>query len=374
DFIAHEAAAGLCLMVTAAFALLFANLPFLQDFYAQVTTPSIMLVVNDGLMTLFFLLVGLELKREIVAGELSSRQRLLQPLFAAIGGMVVPSLIFAGFNWHDPSYLRGWAIPAATDIAFALGILSLFGKRIPKEIKILLTAIAILDDLGAILVIAFFYTDHLNPDFIPPVIASLAALWLLNKRNAQNLIWYLIVGFAVWISFLRIGIHPTLAGVILAFAVPMRNQKGASSHMAPLYRLEHHLHPYVGFLVLPVFAFVNAGLSLHGLNGSMLGHSLTLGVLFGLLLGKPLGIMGGLLLGHMTGVAPKDVQASWGGYLVMACLCGIGFTMALFVGDLAFDDVVVRDLVKLGILLGSLGAVLAAVIGARNIRPGKIKY
>jgi NhaA family Na+:H+ antiporter len=361
QFIAHESASGILLIGTAILALLCANINFTQSIYATATQPGVILFVNDVLMALFFLVVGTELKREIIAGALSSRARLIQPLCAAAGGMIVPSLIFLLINYNAPDYWRGWAIPAATDIAFALGLLSLLGTRIPKHIKVALMAVAILDDLGAIIIIALFYTAQLHLIYIALACVGAGFLYALNKNNVMKVVPYILAGVIVWIGFFKGGVHPTLAGVLTALALPMRNQHGELQADAPLYRVEHNVHPYVAFFILPIFAFVNAGLSLSGLQLGMFTQSLTAGVMIGLLVGKPLGIMAGLGLAHVTHLARKSPHESWVAYIVMALLCGIGFTMALFIGGLAFADEMSLDKVKLGIIAGSFLAACAGM-------------
>lgn len=368
-FIAHEAAGGILLMGVAVLAILCANVPVMHDMYEMVTQHHIQLFVNDGLMSLFFLLVGTELKREMVSGVLADRTRLVQPICAALGGMVVPCLIFLLINQNAPDYWRGWAIPAATDIAFALGVLSLLGSRIPLHIKVALAAIAILDDLGAIMVIALFYTEQLHMVYMGMAMIGIAGLYLLN-RQSMMVVWpYLVAGAVIWFGFFKGGVHPTLAGVLTAMALPIRDRKGEIQGDSILYRVEHGLHPYVVFLIMPIFAFVNAGVSLWGMHPHLLIQSLPLGIMLGLCVGKPLGIMGGLALAHKTGWARKAANDSWMGYLVMACLCGIGFTMALFIGGLAFTDHEIIAHVKLGILTGSALAGLAGVVLALTFMP-----
>jgi NhaA family Na+:H+ antiporter len=368
-FLAHESASGLILMMVAALALICANTALTQGFYSFVTQHHIQLFVNDGLMALFFLLVGAELKREMVAGVLSNRARFIQPCCAAIGGMLVPSLIFLFINRDMPDYWRGWAIPAATDIAFALGVLSLLGSRIPKQIKVALAAIAILDDLGAIIIIALFYTVQLHLGYMLLAVAGVAGLYMLHRFYVSQIGPYLLAGMVIWIGFFLGGVHPTLAGVLTAIALPIKNRDGELQADAALYRVEHGLHPYVAFLIVPIFAFVNAGVSLQGMNLGSILHSLPLGIALGLLVGKPLGIMGGLYVAHATGLARKTVEESWSAYVVMAFLCGIGFTMALFIGGLAFSDAAIIAKVKLGILTGSALAGVTGVVLALCVLP-----
>lgn len=355
-------------------ALLCANTSFTQDFYHAVTQGNLLLFVNDGLMALFFLLVGAELKREMVAGVLSNRARFIQPCCAAIGGMMIPSVIFLLMNYDTPQTWRGWAIPAATDIAFALGVLSLLGSRIPKQIKIALAAIAILDDLGAIIIIALFYTAQLHMGYMLLAAAGVAGLYMLNRHIVMRVWPYMLVGLVIWIGFFKGGVHPTLAGVLTALALPVRNGSGELQADAALYRVEHGLHPYVAFLIVPFFAFMNAGVSMQGLHVSSVLQSVPLGIALGLCLGKPLGILGGLAIAHITGLARKASDESWIAYGVMACLCGIGFTMALFIGGLAFADPALMEQVKLGVLAGSaVAGVLGAVLAISLLQPERNK-
>lgn len=362
DFVQHEAAGGVILMGVAVLALVCANITLTQEFYQTLTQPMVKLIINDVLMSVFFLLVGLELKRECLIGELSGRQRLLQPLFAAIGGMIVPVAMYLICTKADPLYRAGWAIAAATDIAFALGVVTLLGrKRMPKHIVILLTALAILDDIGAIAVIAVFYSQGLVWSWLLLAFMALVVLWVLNRRTVHRLTPYLICGCVVWLGFFKGGLHPTLAGVATAMFVPLRDHSGRVDSHSSLYRLENSLHNVVAYAVLPLFAFVNAGLSLHGLSIVDIGRPVTLGVLLGLCVGKPLGILGGLWIGRLTGVLkPVTRSVDSRALAAMACLCGIGFTMSLFINDLAFVDDGLQNQAKLGVLLASL---LATVCG-----------
>jgi NhaA family Na+:H+ antiporter len=369
NFVTHQAFGGVALMAAAGVALGVANSP-LSDAYDTLLNRTVglsvvvdgvsiglnkplVLWVNDALMALFFLLVGLEIKREWVTGALSTRAKVLQPLFAAVGGMVVPALLFMLVNFHHPINWNGWAIPTATDIAFALGVLMLAGRHVPATIKILLTAIAILDDLGAILIIAFFYSGDMAWGYMALGAVGVAGLALLNRARVNRIAPYILCGLVVWVGLLKSGVHPTLAGVITAFFIPLR-MKHKTGIKAPLIRLEHGLHPWVVFGVLPLFALANAGLSFDGLSWADMAAPLPVGIMLGLLVGKPVGIMAGLWLGHVTGAAPRPAHTGWGAYAGMAFLCGIGFTMALFIGELAFADLAFRDHVKLGVLSASL--------------------
>jgi len=312
----------------------------------------LLLWVNDGLMAVFFFLVGMEIKREILVGELSSARKLALPLLAAAGGMFVPALIYAGINAHDSVAIRGWAIPAATDIAFALGVLSLLGARVPASAKVFLTAIAIIDDLGAILIIAFFYTASLSLPMLGGAAICIAVLAGLNACGVRIASPYLLVGTVLWFCVLKSGVHPTLAGVATAMAIPR----------TLLDRLEHALKPSVDFAILPVFAFCNAGLSLAGISLASLAHPITLGVAAGLVAGKAVGIFSASLLAVRLGWAELPALVSSAHLFGVAALCGIGFTMSLFIGTLAFGDAgEYPNLVKLGVLSGS---VLAAILGS----------
>lgn len=354
----NPASGGLLLMLVAALALLLANSPAAPAYFgaldAYLGPLSALHWINDGLMAVFFLLVGLEIKREVLEGQLSTWPGRVLPGLAAAGGMAAPALIFAALNWGDPTTMRGWAIPAATDIAFALGVLALLGSRVPVSLKVFLTALAIIDDLGAVLIIAVFYTDGLSLPDLGGAVMVLAALWGLNRAGMLRLWPYLLLGALLWVLVLRSGVHATLAGVALAFAIPLRGgEPGAAD--TPLHRLEHALHPWVMFGVVPVFGFANAGVSFAGLTAAALVGQLTLGVAAGLVLGKLLGVFGVAALAIRLGVAPMPTGAGWGQLLGVSLLCGIGFTMSLFIGALAFAaSPALQDEVKVGILAGSL--------------------
>lgn len=358
-FIHHEAFGGLLLMATAVIALILANSPVSALYRAVLQSPPVVFAINDGLMAIFFLLVGLEIKRELVRGELATRAKALQPVFAAIGGMIVPALIYLGINRHHPGLMGGWAVPTATDIAFALGVLGLLGSRIPVAVKVLLTAIAILDDLGAILVIAFFYSDSLQWIYACIPLTAFLGLLALNKMNDRHVTAYLLCGAVLWVGFLKLGIHPTLAGVVTGLMIPLKVTH-KRKHLTPAGNLEHVLHPWVMVGVMPLFALANAGLSFNGIAFASVTQPLPLGIIAGLLIGKPLGIMLGLFTGHITGIARKATAVTWAQYAGIGFLCGIGFTMALFIGGLAFADPVLTKEVTLGVLSASL---LSAAIG-----------
>ena len=372
-----EAAGGIVLVIAAAVALLIANTPIFP-FYDYVLNgikfhfgfissengfnlqleKSILLWINDGLMALFFFLVGLEIKRELVEGELSTRDRALLPALAAIGGMVVPALIFWAINKDHSSHLSGWAIPSATDIAFALGVLALLGSKVPVSLKILLTAIAVIDDLGAIIVIALFYGHGLHPVPLYFAAAALAGLFMLNHRNVCSIPAYVILGVILWVSVLESGVHATLAGVVAAIFVPTRDRR--DPEYSPLKTLEHSLHPWIVFGVLPLFAFANAGVPFSGMGFHSLIDPVTLGIILGLFFGKQLGIFSVLFIAIKLGLSAKPAGASWVQLYGVSILCGIGFTMSLFIGGLAYNDVEMQAAVRLGVLLGS---VLSAGVG-----------
>jgi len=366
NFLDNEASGGLLLMGVAVLAILTANSPLGPAYFGALHTYigplSLHHWINDALMALFFLMVGLEIKREMTDGQLSTWPRRILPGVAAIGGMAVPALIYVAFNWENAAALRGWAIPSATDIAFALGVLSLLGPRVPASLKVFLAALAIIDDLGAVVVIALFYTADLSVPDLAGAALVVGLLITLNLRKVGNLTPYLLLGAVLWVLVLRSGVHATLAGVILALTVPIRltpstpEAKGSDS---PLHRLENALHKPVAFLIVPIFGFANAGVSFAGVTPAVLSEPLTLGVAAGLVLGKLIGVFGAVVLMVRTGLADLPAAASWPQVLGVSLLCGIGFTMSLFIGLLAFDDPAVQDHVKIGILAGSIVAGLA---------------
>jgi NhaA family Na+:H+ antiporter len=318
--------------------------------------------INDALMAVFFLLVGLEIKREVLDGQLATWPRRILPGVAAAGGMAVPALIFVAFNWKDPATLRGWAIPTATDIAFALGVLALLGSRIPTSLKVFLTALAIIDDLGAVAIIAIFYTGDLSPLYLGLAAATVAFLAVVNRARVTQLWPYLLLGACLWFFVLRSGVHATIAGVLLAFTIPLRPTPGQPDDIphSPLHRLEHALHNWVTFLIVPIFGFANAGVSFAGLTLHALTDQLTLGVALGLVFGKLVGVFGSAYLTIRLGFADVPMGAGKLQLLGVSLLCGIGFTMSLFIGMLAFaNDPALQAEVKIGILAGSLLAGLA---------------
>ncbi len=372
DFFKLESAGGIILMVTAVLALLLANSP-LQSYYnllldtpvniqvgSLVIAKPLLLWINDGLMAVFFFVIGLELKRELVEGELSDKRSIILPGVGAIGGMLVPALIYVYFNYRDPVAMKGWAIPAATDIAFALGILSLMGSRAPTSVKLLLTSIAIFDDLGAILIIAFFYTAKISLAALLLVACCIPVLFFLNKRGVESKSIFLLIGIIMWVAMLKSGIHATLTGVIVAMFVPMRSKNKPDN--SPLKDLEHDLHPIVAYIVLPIFAFANAGISLKNIGLEQILHPVPIGIALGLFLGKQLGIFGMCWLFIKLKLTRLPAGLTWSSLYGTAVLCGVGFTMSLFIGSLAFEETGINLFFdeRLGIILGSL---LSGLVG-----------
>jgi NhaA family Na+:H+ antiporter len=371
-FAESEASGGLVLMASAALGMAVANSALATDYaellHAKVAGLDVLHWINDGLMALFFLLVGLEIKREILAGELDSWKRRALPFIAALGGMIAPALIFFAINWQTPETWRGWAIPTATDIAFALGVLSLFGSRIPNSLKVFLTSLAIMDDLGAILIIAIFYASDLSVSALGLAALLTVILFGLNRLGVVRLVPYLLLGVALWACMLFSGIHATLAGVVVAMAIPLGTPGAEDGEGSPVCRLEDLLGPWVAFLVLPVFGFANAGVSLAGLGLDLLLAPLSLGIVLGLFLGKQAGIMVSILLASRAGIVHLPADASWREVYGVAILCGIGFTMSLFIGLLAFADAEREAMIKIAVLAGSL---LSAFVGAAVLLPRK---
>ncbi|TIR34508.1 MAG: Na+/H+ antiporter NhaA [Mesorhizobium sp.] len=368
EFLASEAAGGIVLMAAAALALIVANSPLAEAYFdalhAYLGPLSVSHWINDGLMAVFFLLVGLEIKREMLDGQLSTWPRRALPGIAAAGGMLVPALVYVAINRDNPAALSGWAIPTATDIAFALGVLSLLGSRVPGSLKVFLTALAIIDDLGAVIIIAVFYTSGLSLAYLGAAFAVIALLIVLNRMGVLTLLPYLLLGVVLWVLVLKSGVHATLAGVALALTIPLKVSPGISqdSDHSPLHRLEHGLHRIVPFIVIPIFGFANAGVPLAGLSAATLIEPLTLGVAAGLVAGKLVGVFGSSALAIRLGFADLPVNAGWLHMIGISLLCGIGFTMSLFIGLLAFaSNVELQDAVKVGILAGSF---IAAILGA----------
>lgn len=376
EFIHSQSSGGVVLAFAALLALIISNSPW-SDWYTQllqirgevriggdwlVLSKPLLVWVNDLWMAVFFFLVGLEIKRELMEGELASPSQAMLPAGAAVGGMVAPALIYSAINWSDAIALRGWAIPAATDIAFALGILVLLGKRVPVSLKVFLTAVAIMDDLGAIVIIAFFYTANLSVPMLLAAGAGIAVLFAFNRMRVMNLGLYVLVGLVVWLFVLKSGVHATLAGVATALAIPLSNHaKAGQKKLSPLKTAEHALHPWVAFLVLPVFAFANAGVSLQGVDASTLLQTVPLGITAGLLVGKAVGVFGAAWLMIRFSGAKLPDQANWTQFFGVCLLCGVGFTMSLFIGGLAFQGqgASLETQLKIGVLLGSLMSGLA---------------
>ncbi|MBA5761560.1 Na+/H+ antiporter NhaA [Vibrio sp. 404] len=363
DFFKLESAGGVLLVIAAAIAMTIANSPlneFYQEFlHTYVFGMSISHWINDGLMAVFFLLIGLEVKRELLEGALKSRETAIFPAIAAVGGMLAPALVYLAFNFNDPAAIQGWAIPAATDIAFALGIMALLGSRVPISLKVFLLALAIIDDLGVVVIIALFYSGDLSTTALAIGFAMTAALFLLNSRKVTKLLPYMIVGAILWVAVLKSGVHATLAGVVIGFAIPLKGKKGEKS---PLKHMEHALHPYVAFGILPLFAFANAGISLQGVSMDGLTSMLPLGIAMGLLVGKPLGIFSFSWLAVKAGIAKLPEGISMKHIFAVSVLCGIGFTMSIFISSLAFGPTNAEfdTYARLGILMGST---TAAILG-----------
>ena len=373
QFLKLESASGILLVAAGAFAMLAANTPLSGWYESLLQVPfkiqlgdfvldkPILVWINDLLMAIFFLLIGLEIKREVVMGELSERDKVALPAVAAVGGMAVPAAIYAAVNWGDPVGMRGWAIPSATDIAFALGVLSLFGPRVPLGLKVFLMTLAVLDDLMAIIVIAVFYTTDLSVTAFALAGAAVALLLVLNRFGVMSIAAYILVGTALWLFVLKSGVHATLAGVVTAMFIPARNP--ADPEHPPLTHLEHALHPWVAYGILPIFAFANAGVSLEGLQFADLLQPIPLGIVLGLFVGKQLGVFAFAWLAVKSGLTRLPSGVTFPQVYAASIICGIGFTMSLFIGMLAFDNVGDAQSVttnRLGILVGSL---LSAVVG-----------
>lgn len=370
-FLRQEYAGGVMLVAAAILAMAaensalkpiyghFLDIPVEVRVGALSIAKPLLLWINDGLMALFFFVIGLELKREVMAGELSEPSKVILPVIAAVGGMALPAAIYSWINWGDAAAMQGWAIPSATDIAFAVGVLSLLGKRVPNSLKLFLLTLAIADDFGAIVIIALFYTQGLSLLSLGVASAALIVLFILNRRGCMQLAPYLLVGLILWVSVLKSGVHATLAGVLLAMFIPMQSQEGERS---PLEQLEMDLHPVVAFAILPLFAFANSGISFDGFSLSTLLQPVPLGIALGLFLGNQVGVFSFSWLAVRTGLARLPEGVTWLQMYGVAVLCGIGFTMSLFIGSLAFEQgttgYIVHD--RLGIIAGS---VASAIIG-----------
>ncbi|MBQ4772640.1 Na+/H+ antiporter NhaA [Pectobacterium versatile] len=380
-FIRLDAAAGVMLMMATVLAIAFANwsvtaagyqqflmMPVEMRFGALEINKNLLLWINDGLMAIFFLLIGLEVKRELVEGTLASRQQAMLPLAAAVGGMIFPALLFLLFNANDEVTRAGWAIPAATDIAFAIGVLTLLGKRVPAGLKVFLLALAIIDDLGAILIIALFYTQQIFWSALGGAVLAIATLAYMNRQQVGKTSAYLLVGIVLWVCILKCGVHATLAGVIVGFFIPLRTSNGESS---PATTLEHGLQTWVAFLIIPLFAFANAGIVLQGIVLEKLFSPLSLGIAAGLLIGKPLGITLFSWLTIRLGYARLPAGVCFRQIVAVSVLCGIGFTMSIFITLLAFSggDAELITYAKLGILLASGLAALLGYLALRGVLP-----
>ncbi|XPV76593.1 MAG: Na+/H+ antiporter NhaA [Desulfovibrio sp.] len=370
DFLQLESSSGILIILAALLAMGVENSPFSEVYHTALNTigevrigdyslsKPVLLWINDGLMAMFFFLIGMEIKREVVDGELADPQQIILPAIAAVGGMAVPAVVYYLINSNDPVALNGWAIPAATDIAFALGVLSLLGNRVPMSLKIFLMTLAIIDDLGAIIVIALFYSSGLSMLSLVTAAVLILLLYIMNRKGVDRVGPYLLIGTLLWIAVLKSGVHATLAGVVLAQFIPMKDREGGS----PLKRLEHDLHPAVAFIILPVFAFANTGVPLAGFTMAALTAPIPLGILAGLTIGKQIGVFGFAVIALKCGVGRLPKGMNWSALYGVSALCGIGFTMSLFVSSLAFEQVTVQAGVdeRIGILVGS---VLSAIIG-----------
>ncbi|MDR5617283.1 Na+/H+ antiporter NhaA [Arsenophonus sp.] len=380
QFLKLEAASGVLLIIAAILALIMANTP-LQGIYQQFLNIPIavkisvldidkpfLLWINDGLMAIFFLVVGLEVKRELIEGSLAGRDKAIFPAVAAVGGMLLPALVYLFFNSNDEIARQGWAIPAATDIAFALGIMALLGKRVPTELKVFLLALAIIDDLGVIIIIALFYTKSVSIMALGLAMLSLLVLIWMNWRKVENTSAYLVVGVILWVCILKSGIHATLAGVIVGFLIPLKGGQNNS----PSEQLEHLLHPWVAYLILPLFAFANAGIQLDGVTLTNLASALPIGVALGLLIGKPTGIFLFSWLALKLGVAKLPAKINLKQIFAVSVLCGIGFTMSIFIASLAFEGLDnFSTYARLGILIGSTLAAILGLLLLNSVLPKK---
>lgn len=377
-FLKLESSSGIMLMIAAGMALILANSP-LNTFYAFLTdipleirfgsleiAKPLLLWINDGFMAVFFFLIGLELKRELIEGELSNRKNIVLPGVGAIGGMLVPALVYTFFNWGDAVAMKGWAIPAATDIAFALGILSLLGSRVSAGIKVFLTSLAIFDDIGAILIIALFYTSDISLAPLGIVAGCIVVLALINQRNIEAKSIYVMIGIVMWTAMLKSGVHATLTGVLLAMFIPMKSKNAQNN--SPLKSLEHDLHFAVAYIILPIFAFANSGLRIIDLDANEIFHPVPLGIMLALFLGNQLGVFGFCWLAIKAKATSLPKGMSWSSLYGTAVLCGIGFTMSLFIGTLAFNkgemDLLFDE--RLGIIIGSLASGVAGYLILRR--------
>ncbi len=372
SFFKQDSAGGILLILSAVLAILMANSPLSSTYDLLINTPGavqfgnleiskpLLLWINDGMMAIFFLLVGLELKREVLEGELSQLSNVILPGLGAIGGMLVPAAFYLIFNYDDPAAAQGWAIPAATDIAFALGVLSLLGPRVPISLRVFLTSLAIFDDIGAVLIIALFYTANISREALIIAATCLMLLFIANRIDVQRRSVYFSLGLIMWVALLKSGVHATLAGVLLALFIPIKPAEENGTSL--LHELEHELHGMVTFAILPLFAFVNSGINLSGMGLDTFLHSVPVGITCGLFLGKQLGIFGFCWLGIRMGLTRLPSGMNMGALYGTAILCGIGFTMSLFIGSLAFEETGTNLLFdeRVGIMIGSL---LSGVVG-----------
>lgn len=377
NFLEKESAGGILLVIAALFAIILSNLPLGFLYTSLLETPVVIQVgaleinkplllwVNDGLMALFFFLVGLELKREFLEGELADKKSNILPGLGALGGMIVPAGVYLYFNMNNPETVSGWAIPAATDIAFALGVLSLLGSRVPVSLKVFLTSLAIFDDIGAIVIIALFYTSKVSVTALIISAICIGALAFLNKKGVIEKSPYIVFGVVMWVSLLKSGVHATLAGVILAMFIPIKCEK--SPDVSPLKTLEHDLHSVVAYVILPFFAFCNSGINFSGIGLDDLMHSLPLGIMMGLFIGKQVGVFGFCWVGVKMGITELPKEMGLLTLYGMAALCGIGYTMSLFIGSLAFMNSNINDILdeRIGIIIGS---VLSGIVGFLILR------
>lgn len=385
NFLRLESSSGFLLFAAALAAMLLANSPLAAAYAWVLDMPveirvgplhiakPLLLWVNDGLMAVFFFLVGLELKRELIEGELSQPGKVLLPMIGAVGGMLFPALIYAAINWNDEVALAGWAIPAATDIAFALGILMLLGSRVPTSMKVFLVSLAIFDDVGAIVIIALFYTEQLSLAALIVASLAIAMLFALNRGRVGSVAPYFFVGVVLWVAVLKSGVHATLAGIIMAFFIPMKDRK--QPDRSPLRELEHELHPVVAFAILPIFAFANSGINFEGVTLEYILHPVPLGVAAGLFLGKQLGVFLFCWSAIKLGVAQLPTGVGWLGLYGISLLCGVGFTMSLFIGSLAFEyagEVAFDE--RIGIMAGSILSGVTGYLLLRSVckRPDEV--
>ena len=385
EFLKLESASGIILVMAAVVAMILANSPLSVYYSLLIDMPveirvgplelakPLLLWINDGLMAVFFFLVGLELKRELLEGELNQPAKIVLPAIGAVGGMLVPAMIYSFFNTGDETAMQGWAIPTATDIAFALGVLSLLGNRVPVSLKVFLVSLAIFDDMGAIVIIALFYTADIST--LSLIIASICLfiLFILNRRNTDEMSPYIIIGAIMWVAVLKSGVHATLAGVLLAFFIPIKHKNHPERSL--LKELEHDLHGAVAFIILPVFAFANSGISLSGVGFDQLLHPVPLGIAAGLFLGKQLGVFAFCWIGIKLGIAKMPEGISWGVLYGASMITGIGFTMSLFIGSLSFEQTGVNLLFdeRLGIIVGSLLSAILGYLLLKRVLPERAK-